>query len=742
MGAFDHRFFWSLAALLLLVGGGGPASYGQARPDTARADRPIVAPPAPLDSVRTEDAAPSDTSAPEKAIVTADSLSAMTRTGERLQELFGNVRVRQDTTRLRSRYGLRYLNRDELLFTGDVVIYERGDTLRADTVWYNKRTKVGRARKNVRLTDGEVVVRAPKAIYYTEEKRSVFPDSVTLVDSSRVLRAQEGTYWSNDRRAEFSGAVQLTDPDTYLESDSLTYFRDRERSIATGSVFIRRVGAGEEDAATDTSSITYLFGDWADNQEQNRYSRVERQALLVRVRMDSTGAPEDTLAVRAHRLEAQRTDTYHRLVAVDSVRIWQADLSAVADSAVYDRVVEAGAPDTTATHAPLPDTRTDAPDTTETYDSPVDSLVARTGPLGPAAPDTADAPEAAPRPPSPPDTTRADTTTTDTTTTDTTAVDTSAVASQADPARPDTTRARTDTARAQTQTAPAGRATTAPSDTSAQRRAARWSTPSVQSDDDLPLEETRLFRSPVTWFERTQVWGDSIRVRARNRSLDTVYVRGSAFAAQLDTTVDRVRQLKGRDITAFFRRDSLRKILARPNGQAIYFSAAQDGTLSGATRASADVVEIRFAQGDVEQIKFGRGVQGTAYHKKEYIPDPFRLEGFQWTPDRRPTRTSLLRDERVRERLDLGPPTPRQAPRPPVAQAAPDSTAPRGTGPRRWGGTDAPQRLPPRSMQSSSGRGPAPVDPTGSPSDSLRVPQGATPPTAQSDTSDTPNANP
>jgi len=703
MSEFVCRIRWGpesrAIVLLLLLGMGQGAAYGQARPDTARTEAPPAAalPAAPLDTVRAGDAAPADTSAPGRAIVQADSLSALTREGERLQELFGNVRVRQDTTRLRSQYGLRYLNRDELLFTGDVVIYERGDTLRADTVWYNKRTKVGRARSNVQLTDGEVVVQAPEARYYTEEKRSVFPDSVTLIDSSRVLRAQQGTYWSNERRAEFQGAVTLADPETYLESDSLTYFRDRERSIATGSVFIRRVEEGE--TAADTSAITYLFGEWADNQEQRRYSRVERQGLLVRVRLDSTGTPEDTLAVRAHRLEAQRTDTYHRLVAVDSVRIWQADLAAVADSAVYDRVVAAGAPDTADAPAPRPTPKRPPPDVPRRA-SPLDSLVARAEPVGPTPDAPAPGRASAPRPP----------------TQDTTQTDTSVTTP------PDTARA-----------APPDTSAAAQAGSTKRQRGRRWVTPSVPSEDDLPLEETRLFREPVTWFERTQVWGDSIRVRARRRSLDTVYVRGTAFAAQLDTTVNRIRQLKGKDITAFFRRDSLQKIRAQPNGQAIYFSSDKNGALNGATRASADVVEIQFADGDVKRITFGGGVQGEAYHKKKYIPDPFRLEGFQWTPERRPTRARLLREPRVRERLNLGPPPPQR--KPPVARAGPEAGR-QSAGPQPEGTTTRPARTRPRPAQRAEGRGAPRADSLARPPDSLRAP-GASPPILPSDTSDT-----
>ena len=651
---------WSrLAAVLLLLGVWGAASgvHGQVTGDTTAVDtlggEAVAPPPAPLNPVETADGTAPDTTEPGKAVVRADSLSALVRDGERLQELFENVRVRQDTTRLRSNYGLRYLNRDELLFTGDVVIYERGDTLRADTVRYNKRTKVGRARSNVRLTDGEVVVRAPRATYYTEEKRSVFPDSVTLVDSSRVLRAQAGTYWSNEERAAFNGNVTLTDPETYLESDSLTYFRKQERSIATDRVFIRRV----DTEAGDTTATTYLFGAWADNQEQNRYSRVEGQALLVRVRRDSVGAPDDTLAVRAHRLEATRTDTHRRLVAVDSVRIWQADLAAVADSAVYDRVIEAGPPDTAATPAPLPDDTTTGPP----MDAPVDerarldSLVAQAEPIpfreANSALDPAPPPEPV-RPP--PDTARRVT-------------------------APDTSGAPDPRLRAQRRrSTPPDTATADTADASSPRPGTPWGRPTAKTDARLPLEETRLFQSPITWFERSQAWGDSIRVRAHDRSLDTVYVRGAAFAAQEDTTVDRIRQLKGQTITAFFRRDALQKIVARPNGQAIYFSSAGDGTLNGATQASADVVTLRFARGDVERVTFGRGVQGRAYHRKEHIPDPFRLQGFQWTPEVRPTRARLLREERVREQLNLGPPPdPRPRRRPPGARTPTDTAAAR-----------------------------------------------------------------
>jgi lipopolysaccharide export system protein LptA len=621
--------------LLGAVWTGGAGARAQAVPDTAAAVTPAA--PAPLPMGEVVPPAP-DTGTTERAFVEADSLSTLQQGGERLQELFGNVFVRQDTTRLRSRYALRYLERDELLFVGDVVIYERGDTLRADTVRYDRATEVGRARGRVRLTNGDVTVRSDRATYYASDKRSVFPDSVTLIDSTRVLRAASGTYWSDEERAVFGGGVRLTEPGTLLHSDSLTYYRAQGRSIARGNVFIDRRGDRRASADTTGSEApadsirpenrTYLFGAWVDNQEQRRYSRVEGRALLMRVGTDSSGASTDTLVVAAHRLEAFRTDTHRRLVAVDSVRIWQPRLSAVADSAVYDRVVRT-----------MPAERSDS------MRLPIDTLrpvldsvarASRPSGAGPSAPQSSAPPRAAPSPPA---------------------------ASTARPVR--TTR--------------------------------RWSTPVARADSVLPLEETRLFRSPVAWFEGSQVWGDSIRIRARSRRPDTVFVRGSAFAAQRDSALNRIQQLKARHLSAFFRADSLRRIRARPNAQAIRFLATQADSLNGAARTSGDRIDLRFKAGTVRRIRVVGGTETTYYRKPANIPDPFQLDGFQWTPDQRPTRRLLFRDARVRRWLHLRPPP----------QPAPSDSLPRAARPTS-------SRLRPGPGIEARGREAAPIHPCSS----------------------------
>ncbi len=134
-----------------------------------------------------------------------------------------------------------------------------------------------------------------------------------------------------------------------------------------------------------------------------------------------------------------------------------------------------------------------------------------------------------------------------------------------------------------------------------------------------------------------------------------MFVRGAGFAAQRDSVLDRIQQLKAETITAYFDKGTLRRIRARPNARAIRFLAAENDSLNGAARTSGDRIELRFVDGSVRRVSVIGGTQTTYYRNSENIPDPFQLEGFQWTPARRPIRGELLRDARVRRRLDRGP---------------------------------------------------------------------------------------
>ncbi|MEM8485630.1 MAG: OstA-like protein [Bacteroidota bacterium] len=296
---------------------------------------------APQIPATTWESAIADTNEKVVKFLNADRLSRTVKNGEPIRMFEGNVRLSQpdkDTLYLWADRVLEFEGRDEVLLIGDVLIIQNNDSLSADSVRYFSSTKKGRAMGRVRLSDGEVQVYAPSALHDFDRKHTAFDDNVRLVDSATVLTSLDGEYFSQEKRAEFYGEVVLEEDKTYLEADSVTYFRDTEISIGLGDVFIERTGGEEGEAAADSSTRTFLFGDRVYNDNRAGYSKMEGNAMLFQFKQDSLGVPADSLVMTATTLEAIREDSLQRLIAVESVLIWRDDFAALADSAVYDRV--------------------------------------------------------------------------------------------------------------------------------------------------------------------------------------------------------------------------------------------------------------------------------------------------------------------------------------------------------------------------------------------------------------------
>lgn len=273
-------------------------------------------------------------------ILQADSSVGYVRNGSRVRSLRGNVRLRQDSTYLGAQRVLQYVAQDSIIFTGDVQIVDQGDTLTADRVRYNRRTKVGQAEGHVFLADGEVTLQAPSGVYYVDEKRARFTKGVRMRDSVSTLVSKTGEYWLNDKRAVFQQSVTLKQEQTTLKSDSLVHFRENALSRAFGNVVINHVE--RDSATTDTLRQLLLFGEQAMHDEQQNINRLTGDPLLMQLRYDSTQT--DTLLLRAEKIEARQQPSRRRLTGRGKVRFWQNRFSATADSVAYQESLVQGPP--------------------------------------------------------------------------------------------------------------------------------------------------------------------------------------------------------------------------------------------------------------------------------------------------------------------------------------------------------------------------------------------------------------
>ncbi len=176
----------------------------------------------------------------------------------------------------------------------------------------------------------------------------------------------------------------------------------------------------------------------------------------------------------------------------------------------------------------------------------------------------------------------------------------------------------------------------------------------VLHEGRLVREVVQLFGQPIVWFEHTQITGDTLRLSGDGRTRDTLWVAPNPFVVQQDTVLQRLQQLRGRRLVGYLEQDSLRQLVVGPNAEAIYFLRDRNDSLRGAVRISGDEITLWFERESVRRVRVQGGVQGTQY-SPDQIPEPFRLEGFRWHPELRPSPADLLEENWIQHRLQAEP---------------------------------------------------------------------------------------
>jgi lipopolysaccharide export system protein LptA len=226
-------------------------------------------------------------------IENADSLIGTIIDGEQAKILAGNVRMRQEETRLSCDRAVQFTESGKVVLTGNLVVEEDSLTLRA-----------------------------PRGIFHRDTRRTEAFGGVALDDGSVHLTAEYGEYLLDARRAFFRRNVVVRDTSSRLNADSLIYERDERRSVAMGRVLLYLTG--------DNVTIT---GRRMVNYADSQFTVVTGEPGLVQVDTSSEGRI-DTLVVRSRIMESYR-EPVRRLVAIDTVRIVRAELAARAGRANF-----------------------------------------------------------------------------------------------------------------------------------------------------------------------------------------------------------------------------------------------------------------------------------------------------------------------------------------------------------------------------------------------------------------------
>jgi lipopolysaccharide export system protein LptA len=153
----------------------------------------------------------------------------------------------------------------------------------------------------------------------------------------------------------------------------------------------------------------------------------------------------------------------------------------------------------------------------------------------------------------------------------------------------------------------------------------------------------RMYQDPVVWSRGSQITGDTIILRTKNKKAEKLDVfENSMLVQRLDPEV--YNQIKSIRMSGFLTDGSMDSLQARGYAECIYFIQDDDSAYAGINESAADRMDSYFRQGGLDRVVFRSEVTGTVWPLREKNPSSMRLNGFRWLEGQRPTsRFAILR---------------------------------------------------------------------------------------------------
>jgi hypothetical protein len=143
-----------------------------------------------------------------------------------------------------------------------------------------------------------------------------------------------------------------------------------------------------------------------------------------------------------------------------------------------------------------------------------------------------------------------------------------------------------------------------------------------------------LYENPVIWADENQLTSDSMYLFTVDRKMDRLEMYRSAFITSREDS-SRFNQIKGKNMTGYFRDGELYLIDVIGNGQTIYY-AREGERIVGVNKAESSNIKIFVKENDIDKIRLITSPGGTLNPPDYSAPEALRLDGFEWYSDWRP----------------------------------------------------------------------------------------------------------
>jgi lipopolysaccharide export system protein LptA len=144
-----------------------------------------------------------------------------------------------------------------------------------------------------------------------------------------------------------------------------------------------------------------------------------------------------------------------------------------------------------------------------------------------------------------------------------------------------------------------------------------------------------LYHNPVLWVQDSQLKGDTILMFLQNKHIDHMKLLKNAFLINIADSIH-YNQVKGKNMTGYFKDNELNRMHVSGNGESIYFAKSDSGGNVGVNKATCSNMMIYFKNKKVDHILFLVKPDAVLNPMGQVKPEDLKLKDFQWLGNRRP----------------------------------------------------------------------------------------------------------
>ncbi len=146
-----------------------------------------------------------------------------------------------------------------------------------------------------------------------------------------------------------------------------------------------------------------------------------------------------------------------------------------------------------------------------------------------------------------------------------------------------------------------------------------------------------MFGSPALWTQANQLTANKITIFSSGKKLDSLQLLNASFIISVDKfDSTKFNQIKGKNMTGYFKENELSQIDVEGNSETVYFVHEQDGGLTGINKAISSNMKILIKDRQISDIFYYQQPDATLYPEKEFPVEELKLKDFKWLGSQRP----------------------------------------------------------------------------------------------------------